>query len=154
MRAFYAKKRTIGSEKSLVKLAESKNKYTAKSYASGVKSNLVSMAKDWRAWAKRKLSGPCSQKNGMQNNTSDYPGRCSGALEQSLGYRTYAKLRSNNGTHAVVAGAAAQFIPFTKRGFDYGNYHNVNPYRKLAGYKERIYAELDNRLDKLFKGVR
>lgn len=144
----FAKKRSIAVGKTLVQIAEGANKSIAKTYAAKSKAAMALTARDWRAWAKAKLSGPCSQKDGMSNNTTTYPGRCSGDLQRSLGYRTFVKVTKIFGGHVVSAGAAAEFIPFTKRGFDYGSYHDENTNSKLYGYKDRVYQELNSRIHK------
>ena len=100
-------------------------------------------AKDWRAWAKLKLSSPCASRSGG-HNSSGYPGRCSGNLERSLHYRTYHTIRGRSPNYQVVGGWISEFNPFTNSdGIDYGEKldRTFMPYK---GYKKRIYEAMDS----------
>lgn len=146
----FEKKKTIGKGQSLSEVAEAINKDVAKKFAANLKKSLAHAGKEWRAWAKVKLSGRCADSLGGQENHSGYPGRCSGKLERSLGYRTYTRVGKVGGKQVVSAGANASFIDFTSdAGFNYGTYHNYNPRGKFTGYQQKIYQELSKRIAKL-----
>jgi len=150
----FEKKTKIGKGKTLLDIAEAVNVGVAKKYALKLRSQLASSAALWRQWAKVKLSSPCATKNGPQNSASGgYPGRCSGLLERSLGHRTYTRV-SKSGTHPIVkAGAYAEFVPFTVRDFNYGEYHNDNIQGRFFNFKQKIYKELSKRVEKLLQPV-
>lgn len=134
----------------LVKVAESSIKAQARRYGRELQDQVKRAARLWRTESKVKLSQPCAASAGRVNPTG-YPGRCSGDLERSLHYRTYARIRGTFPNYSVYSGVEAQFVPFKNaEGVDYGQKLNTE-HPKLLGYKERIYKALQ---DKIAKAIR
>jgi len=148
---FFTQKLRKGFPPNLVKVAFAVNKTEAKNYERAIKGKLSSIAKEWRTWARNKLSGACAGRNGGGGALTGYPGMCSGSLEQHLTYRTYSKISRGADTWRVSLGTYREFLKFeNKRGFNYADFLNTRHY-ELRGYKEKIYAELDKRVSGLLK---
>lgn len=147
---YFKRVTSAGGAKSLLDVAQHKMKVTAERYSRELGAAVTRAAKEWRTWAKIKLSSPCAARSSGHNSTG-YPGRCSGDLERSLHYRTYHKVRGRSLNYHVVAGWVSEFTPFVNTdGIDYGEKldRTFIPYK---GYKARIYKAMDDFLSKAIR---
>ena len=137
----------------LIGVAEAINFEVAHTYAKEAKHNLVVEARDWRHWARMKLSGICYSKKHVENHTR-YPGMCEGELEKHLHYQTRSKtLRGAGPNVTVYLGYNVNFLEFFREDkdgdlFDYATFLDESHW-KLNNYRWRLVEELNERIEYL-----